>query len=416
MTHATRFFIRVYFLGFLHFTILQAQTLDSTSSGKSKREIDLFDILDTIATKTPIPKWTKKEPKIEKEIGHGIKNAFSFLPSLNYTPPTSWSFGVLTSIALYTGDHKKTNLSNLQIYTSYTLNHQFITIARSTIWTSGNKYNFVGDWRYLKYPSYTYGLGPNTPITNKELIHYSYLRIYQIAYKNIFPGFYLGLGYNLDDHFKIEEEPGSLQNTDFERYSVGTGTNTISSGLTFNLLYDTRKNPVNPVGGGHYASIGYRYNAQWLGSDQNWESFLIDARKYVSFPRASRNILAFWTYDWFTFDGTVPYLDLPSSAWDTYDNQGRGYIQGRFRSSNLMSAEIEYRFGITRNQLLGGVAFVNVQTVSDLHTSHFDTFYPATGMGIRIKVNKQTNTNISIDYGLGLNGARGFFFNLGEVF
>ena len=38
------------------------------------------------------------------------------------------------------------------------------------------------------------------------------------------------------------------------------------------------------------------------------------------------------------------------------------------------------------------------------------------GFGIRIKVNKVSNTNIAIDYGFGLDGSHGFFVNLGELF
>jgi hypothetical protein len=31
-------------------------------------------------------------------------------------------------------------------------------------------------------------------------------------------------------------------------------------------------------------------------------------------------------------------------------------------------------------------------------------------------MNKESSTNLSIDYGFGINGSRGFFVNLGEVF
>ena len=81
-----------------------------------------------------------------------------------------------------------------------------------------------------------------------------------------------------------------------------------------------------------------------------------------------------------------------------------------------MGLETEYRFNVTKNRLLGGVVFTNVQTVNNWLTKRFDKVYPAAGLGIRIKVNKHTNTNISIDYSVGIKGENGFFFNLGEVF
>lgn len=81
-----------------------------------------------------------------------------------------------------------------------------------------------------------------------------------------------------------------------------------------------------------------------------------------------------------------------------------------------MYLETEYRFGITRNGLFGGVVFANAQTVTDWPSNKFETIYPAVGAGLRVKVNKHSNTNISIDYGMGLDGSKGIFVNLGEVF
>ena len=45
-----------------------------------------------------------------------------------------------------------------------------------------------------------------------------------------------------------------------------------------------------------------------------------------------------------------------------------------------------------------------------------DTIIPAGGFGLRIKINKYSNTNLCIDYGFGIRGSRGIFLNMGEVF
>jgi hypothetical protein len=127
-------------------------------------------------------------------------------------------------------------------------------------------------------------------------------------------------------------------------------------------------------------------------------------------------VLAIWSYDWLTLSGKPPYLDLPATGWDTYNNTGRGYIQGRFRSENMLYLEAEYRFVISRNGLFGGVAFANVQSFSDYPSREFSKLWPAAGAGLRIKVNKHSDTNIAIDYGIGVDGSKGFFVNLGEVF
>jgi hypothetical protein len=79
-------------------------------------------------------------------------------------------------------------------------------------------------------------------------------------------------------------------------------------------------------------------------------------------------------------------------------------------------AEGEYRFGISRNGLVGGVVFANVESFTELVSKKFEVASPGWGAGVRIKLNKLSNTNIAIDYGFGLGGSEGLFVNLGEVF
>jgi hypothetical protein len=153
-----------------------------------------------------------------------------------------------------------------------------------------------------------------------------------------------------------------------------------------------------------------------MGSDSNWQSILIDTRAYVHFPQHSKNVLAFWALGWLTVSGTPPYLLLPSTGWDDNYNTGRGYIQSRFRGYNMHYFETEYRFGISRNGLFGGVAFVNLQHFSSEISSQYNKVIPGYGVGLRLKLNKHSGANLAVDYGFGLNGSKGFFVNLGEIF
>jgi hypothetical protein len=114
--------------------------------------------------------------------------------------------------------------------------------------------------------------------------------------------------------------------------------------------------------------------------------------------------------------GNPPFLLLPSIGWDAYSNTGRGYIQGRYRSRNMLYLESEYRFGITTNGLLGGVVFANAQSFSEMATGKYTYIQPGYGMGLRISLNKFSRTNLCVDYGWGTHGSGGFFVNLGEVF
>jgi hypothetical protein len=70
-----------------------------------------------------------------------------------------------------------------------------------------------------------------------------------------------------------------------------------------------------------------------------------------------------------------------------YAYSGRGYVEGRFRGNDMLYLESEYRFGITRNGLIGGVLFVNGQSFSAYNSSTFKRVAPGYGTGLRLKVN-----------------------------
>jgi outer membrane translocation and assembly module TamA len=280
----------------------------------------------------------------------------------------------------------------------------------ANIWFKDNGYNLVIDWRFFKYPQDTYGLGGHSDVDDADNIDYQHLRLHQSVMKRIGNSFYVGVGYFLDYRWNIKENG---DNNDVKDY--GLTRTSMSSGPVAIVSYDSRKNSINPENG-LYANLQYRPNMTSLGSSNNWQSLVTDIRKYVNFPGGSRNVLAFWNYNWLTLSGKPPYLDLPGTGWDPSNNTARGYIQGRFRSLNMLYAETEYRFALTQNGLLGGVVFVNAQSLSNWPVAKYDRIIPATGLGIRVKVNKTSRTNIAVDYGFGVKGSRGLFVNLGEVF
>ena len=337
----------------------------------------------------------------------------SVLPVAGYTLQTGFA-GVLSSnFAFYTSDSG--NLSNVLTSFTYSQYNQIIFPIQANIWTKGNKYNIVTDWRYLKYPSLTYGLGGNTVADSGYNIDYGYLRLHQAILRSVTKDLYVGVGFDFDYVWNIREvDPPPGKPTDFERY--GLSKTEIASGISLHAQFDNRRNPINPENG-TYANVTYRPNFTWLGSDNNWQSLLFDVREYIRFPNTTHNVVAIWSYDWLTVgNGNPPYLLLPSTGWDAYSNTGRGYIQGRFRSKNMLYLESEYRFGITSNGLIGGVIFGNAQSFSDPVTGQFNNISPGYGGGIRISLNKFSRTNLCVDYGWGTHGSGGFFVNLGEVF
>lgn len=94
--------------------------------------------------------------------------------------------------------------------------------------------------------------------------------------KRIRPYVYAGLGYNLDYRFNIKPEDTEINLANYSGYKYGTGSNSVSSGLSVNLVYDTRNNTINPMPG-MYANQVYRVNPAFLGSNNTWSSLYLDA-------------------------------------------------------------------------------------------------------------------------------------------
>jgi outer membrane protein assembly factor BamA len=337
-------------------------------------------------------------------------------PAIGYTLQTGFAAVVSANAVIYRKHHKEGDSSApsaIATSISYSVKSQIILPLQAVLYFNNNHTILVSDWRYLKYPSYTYGLGPDTSPQDSTLLSYQYFKFHQSVLFEIYPHVFIGGGYALDYFWNVRQVNQHTTETDFQKY--GYTTNSISSGVMLNVLRDTRDNPVNAYRGS-YVNFLMIPRFKFLGSDEKWTSMLLEYRTYIRFPTSSNNIIALWSYNWLTLSGTPPYLMLPSTGWDKTFNTGRGYIQGRFRSNNMLDAEAEYRIQLTRNGLFGMVVFTNFESFSDIDTWQFGAPAPAGGLGVRIKLNKYSRTNIAIDYGWGRQGSHGFFVNLGEAF
>lgn len=378
-----------------------------SQQGNTKPDKDLIDVAGQILK----AKWLTKHDTISKKSGRVY---FSGAPSLGYSLTSNLAAIFVGDFAFFTSEVEDQKISIVYLDVLYTQKNQFVFRIQNNLWTKNNKFNIVSDWRYYWYPQKTYGLGIQSSLNDAVDQTYSYVRFHQSILKSFKTNWYAGVGVAIDHHYGITQENGSVQlNDEIKRY--GIGSQSTSSGLLFHLLYDSRINSLNPWGGA-YANVVYRPNFTFLGSDGAWQMVQVDLRRYVPFPKGSQNILAFWSYNWFTFGGNAPYLDLPATAWDASSNLGRGYIQGRFRSKNLVYLESEYRFRISRNGLFGGVVFGNAQSVTEWPSNNFNAIAVGAGAGMRFKFNKHSRANVCIDYAFGQGGSQGMFVNLGEVF
>ncbi|MFY8126889.1 MAG: hypothetical protein ACOVMM_00815 [Chitinophagaceae bacterium] len=398
---------------FVFFFISKGQSTHSISNSKNEQfakadsgQIDVTDVLSRIFKKKPKQETTVKPPKNFQA---------AFLPTVGYSLQTGFSF-VYTGNIEFSTNRKDTNQKFSTIYAgiTYSLRNQIIIPTIANIWTKNNKYNIILDNRFIQYPDYVFGVGNATNTTKEYRTYFTMLRMHESILREVKPNLYLGIGFMHDNIWNISGfdsiykviNPSSNKKIKRE----------VATGLALRFLFDSRLNQVNPKNG-FYSNIVFRKNLTALGSDATWGYLTTDTRAYVPFPKTSKNVLAFWNYNMITYGGyNVSNFLLPSNGWDDTHNTGRGYIQGRFRGRNLFAFETEYRFALTKNGLLGGVVFGNVQHFDHEYFYNSGYLKPGGGVGLRIKFNKHSNSNVCIDYGFGVNGSRGFFVNVGEVF
>ena len=151
------------------------------------RQKDLIDVFNHIF-------HIYKNRKLDTAVNRDIPVYFTIAPIVEYTIATGFSPGVVGNVAFKTSDKKKTNVSSILAAIKYTEKQQFMLPVQSTIWTPGNKFNLIGDWRYYKYPQDAFGIGANTTESEKYIISYNYIRFYEQMIRRISSSVYLGYG------------------------------------------------------------------------------------------------------------------------------------------------------------------------------------------------------------------------------
>lgn len=412
---------KIYLLIFFIF-FQSAALLGQSDSVDVKNTIPQKDLIDYLRHYT---KSKGNTPDTNLQVGKLYK---TYLPVVGYGPAVGFVIGGGISFSSLLGDAKNTHISSALLNASVTTKQQFYMNLRTNLYLPNDKWIMQGDFRIMLYAQPTYGLGIHkNEFDSGQNMRFNYFRFYEKAYRNIAKYFYVGMGVQLDNHFKIRDEqldldlPG-LRVTDHYAYSLAKGFKPekyTTLGLSLDFLYDSRDNSINCYNGA-YAQLSYRQNLSFLGSSQTSSSLFYDLRKYfvLSNRAADKSILAFWSWGQFNTSGNIPYLALPAIGWDTYNRSGRGYVQGRLRGNNMMYFESEYRFPLTANGFLGAVVFVNGTTASSNIQQQplFNSTAIGYGAGFRVKMDKRSRTSIGVDMGMENWNTRRIYFNLQECF
>jgi hypothetical protein len=363
----------------------------------------------------------------------------AILPAIGYNPAMGALFGVTGTLGMYLGPLASTTISSLQGVALYSTMNQLTIQVSTQVLTARNEWELQGDWRFLLFNQKTYGLGtgPQAMSAPGMVQDFNLVRIHETVLRKIWGELYVGIGYRLDSYYGVEDRgmdlagPAPLVSPGYA-YSLAYGFNPaqgVVSGGTLAALYDSRDSTIDPYTG-FYGWAGFTANPTWLGSSQPSTSMEAQFRTYLPLSGdVPRNVLGIWLYYRGVTSGAAPYLTLPSTGWDQKNRTGRGYVQGRWRGTQELYGEVEWRFRITSNGLLGGVVFANAETFAapafqasgpgwsyaSERTGLLQFIRPAGGLGLRFMMNRDSRTNVALDIALG-QSSFGVWFNAGEYF
>ncbi len=117
-------------------------------------------------------------------------------PMVGYALQSGYLGFISSSISFYTSKDRS-KFSNVMLNAYYSQYRQFWTIANSNIFFDKVKLHLFGDWRYYKFPTNTFGIGNYSTFADELKIDFSYIRFYQILYREMADNIFAGIGYNL---------------------------------------------------------------------------------------------------------------------------------------------------------------------------------------------------------------------------
>jgi hypothetical protein len=179
--------------------------------------VDLTDVINHIFKKDILKDSAVRKPN---HIQIGV------FPAIGYTLQTGFAVVVSTNAVIYKKHRKaKDSLSSpstINTSISYSQKNQIILPFQAVLYFNNNNTILVSDWRYLKYPSYTYGLGMNTSPQDSTLLSYQYFKFHQSILFQVHPRVFVGIGYSMDYFWNIRQvydKPG--MESDFQQYGSG---------------------------------------------------------------------------------------------------------------------------------------------------------------------------------------------------
>lgn len=328
-------------------------------------------------------------------------------PIVFYSPETEWAFGIGGAWFYRAGMKRKKpgrTVSSLDAFALYSVRNQF------RVEFSSETYSDLDRWRsdvkvgYRRFPESYFGIGNETLLDNEEIVTRLHPFLEASFLREVLPHFFVGAS-SLVEHndFVSILEGGLLDNPEIPGVAGG-----LNWGLGPQFLFDLRDNPRYTYRGFMaYASVVWHENS--LGSVEDYLNTIVDLRYFIELPRT--HVLGFQAYANLIV-GDPPFYRMAMLGGP---DMLRGFFEGRFRDEYYLATQMEYRFPIWWR--FRGAVFAAVGDVAR-HLGDFDLsdFKYSGGLGLRLAIDPQERVYLRVDFAVGREGVRAFYFQFSEAF
>lgn len=359
-------------------------------------------------TKTLCAQDSISKPKKKSLLSVFKKSNYVIAPLIAFKPVTSWQFGVGIKYLFRPKNYDTSNTRKSFVAASlkYTLRNQILLKPNFVYFFNHENFMLDGRYTFQKFPQNFYGIGHETPKSQKEEVKLKEVRTEQIVFKKIKKNLFGGIGIRVIGAFHVEQKPNGILASQKPIGWDGFG----STGTSLNMRYDNRDNILN-ASKGLYVDMRLERMSRVKKRSNAYTLLKIDGRKYIKPIKGKPDVLAGQISIQSTLNGDVPFSEMPFVG---SDNLMRGYVERRYIDRHFMGGQLEFRHPLPYN--FGVVAFAGLGDVAnDLNDFQLRTLKYSVGAGIRYKIIPKENINVRLDFGLG-KGTHTFYLNIAEAF
>jgi outer membrane protein assembly factor BamA len=290
-----------------------------------------------------------------------------------------------------------------EVVTFSTKGHINISAATSLSF-SQDKNMIMGYVNFKKTPEYIFGIGSDVRVDDVETITIQRIKFVNIYLRKLISDFYLGFGIDLTNTFDIKKDSTSFLIT--EDITGADGGLNVGAGVS--AAWDSRDNRYN-AREGSYVFMNYLIYPNFADQGFFFQKIAFDSRKYLN-PWYKHTVALQFAADYAMDD--VPFYELPKLGGE---DRMRGYYQGALRDKVLMDCQVEYRLPIWN--IFGIAGWVGTGLVAEsFNKIDLNKLWPSYGIGLRVRVDSESDINLRVDVGFGKKGINGLYINFGEAF